>query len=118
MSGADLAAVVVAIVTVLALAVISVAFWSILQTMRRMTSAIEDLQQRTVPVMASLQATIDTADAELQRVDGILDTAENISGTVESASRLTYLAISNPLIKGLAFLTGATRGFRRLRRGR
>lgn len=52
------------------------------------------------------------------RVDELLDRAESISTTVDSASRLTYLAVSNPLIKVVAVAAGAGRAMRRLRRGR
>lgn len=116
MSGADLAAVIVAISSVLALGVIAVAFWSILQTLRRVTTVVEQMRDQASPLMSGLEATIDKADSELDRVDGILDTAEEISGTVASASRLIYLAFSNPLVKGLAFLSGLARGWRKLRK--
>jgi hypothetical protein len=46
----------------------------------------------------------------------VLGTAESISGTVDSASRLAYLALSNPVIKALAFGAGTARAARRFRR--
>ena len=46
----------------------------------------------------------------------ILGTAESISSTVDSASRLAYLTFSNPVIKALAFASGTSRAVRRFRR--
>ena len=62
-----------------------------------------------------LNTALDQANAELGRVDGLLDKAESIGGTVDSASRLAYLAFSNPVIKGLALATGAAKAAKALR---
>ena len=56
--------------------------------------------------------------AELERVDILLGTAESISSTVDSASRLAYLAFSNPVIKAIAFASGMAGATRRMRRRR
>jgi len=48
----------------------------------------------------------------------VIGRAESIGGTVDSASRLAYLAFSNPLIKAVALGTGTSRAVRRLRRRR
>jgi hypothetical protein len=71
-----------------------------------------------VPAMEELAATARNANLELQRVDTLIDSAESISGTVDSASRLAYLAFSNPVIKAAAFGAGTSTALRRLRRGR
>jgi hypothetical protein len=68
-------------------------------------------------VVASLQGTVVQANAELDRVDTLLGTAESISSTVDSVSRLAYLALSNPVIKLMAFSAGTARAARRFRRG-
>src|SRR5207253_2141204 len=56
------------------------------------------------------------ASVELERVDTLLGTAESISTTVDSASRLAYLTFSSPVIKALAFGAGTSRAVRRFRR--
>ena len=71
-----------------------------------------------VPLAGQWRPTVDQANAELTRVDGLLDTAESVSGTVDSVSRLTYLTFSNPMIKFLALATGTGRAVRRFRRRR
>ena len=49
-------------------------------------------------------------------MDTLLVTAESISGTLDSAARLAYLALSNPVIKAMSFGAGTARAARRFRR--
>ena len=118
MDAEDIAAVAVG----LAAAVVAVAFvLSLLSLTRAATElrrAAEDLRNETLPVVAQLRETVANADAELERVDGLIGTAENVTATVDSASRLAYLALSNPVIKILAFASGTGRAARRFRKGR
>jgi uncharacterized protein YoxC len=115
-TGTELAALIVAIASVVAVVLLGVALTSITRTLRSVRDAVDLLRTETVPVMTDLGDTVRAANAELERVDGILGTAESISGTVDSASRLAYLAFSNPVIKGLALATGTGRAARRFRR--
>ena len=55
------------------------------------------------------------ANLELERLDRLVTTAESVTGTVDSASRLAYLAMANPVIKGVAFASGTAKAARRLR---
>jgi hypothetical protein len=65
-----------------------------------------------------IRETVGSANIELERVDNLLGTAESISSTLDSASRLAYLTFSNPVIKALAFASGTGRAARRFRRVR
>jgi hypothetical protein len=69
-------------------------------------------------MVAEMRTAVGQANAELERVDVLLGTAESISSTVDSASRLAYLAFSNPLIKAIAFASGTAGASRRMRRRR
>ncbi len=64
--------------------------------------------------MGELRDTVERAGAEVERVDDLLDTAEAISATVDSASRLGYLAFRAPVIRTVALGKGLGRGARRL----
>lgn len=115
MTGTELAAVIVAIASVAAVALLAVALLSILRTLRTLKRNVEALTTHTVPVMVELGQTVRTANAELDRFDGILGAAESISGTVDSASKLAYRAFSNPVIKVIAVGSGTGRAVRRMR---
>jgi hypothetical protein len=118
MDASDAAAVVVAVASALALAVLVGAVVSLTRTMRELRVAVDDLRRETLPVVADLRGTVAAANAELERVDELLGTAESVTATVDSASRLAYLALSNPVIKVLAFASGTGRAARRFRRVR
>jgi hypothetical protein len=114
----DTAAVIVACASVAAFGVLLYAIRSLALTLRALRETIDDLRRETLPVVNELQSVARQANSELERVDTLLGTAESISSTVDSASKLAYLAFSNPLIKLLAFATGTSRAARRLRRSR
>ena len=116
MDTSDTAAVVVAVACALAVAVLLVAIYALNRTLRELRNAIEDLRRETLPVVSEMRTAVGQANVELERVDNLLGTAESISSTVDSASRLTYLAFSNPVIKVIAFASGTGRAARRLRR--
>ncbi len=116
MSAEELAALIVAIASVVAVVLLAVALVSITKTLKAVRDTVELLRTETVPVMAELGETVRNANAELERLDGVLGTAESIGGTVDSASRLAYLAFSNPVIKTLALASGTGRAARRFRR--
>jgi hypothetical protein len=118
MDASDAAAVVVAVASALAVAVLLYAIVALNRTLAQLRSAIEDLRRETLPVVTEMRLAVSQANVELERVDNLLGTAESISSTVDSASRLAYLAFSNPVIKGIAFASGTGRAARRFRRRR
>ncbi len=113
-----MAAVVVAGASAVALGVLLWAIAQLSRTLKALQAAISELQRETRPVVDEMQQAVRQANTELERVDAVLGTAENISGTIDSASRLAYLALSNPVIKVLAFAAGTSRAARRFRRSR
>ena len=118
MDTSDVAAVVVAVASGMALVVLIWAVVSLNRTLGDMRGAIEDLRRETLPVVTEMRSTVSQANVELERVDNLLGTAESISSTVDSASRLAYLAFSNPVIKAIAFASGTSRAAKRFRRNR
>jgi hypothetical protein len=93
-----------------------IALASLTRTLRSLREAVDELRRETVPVVGDMHAAVRKANAELARVDGLLETAESIGSTVDSASRLAYLTFSNPVVKALAFASGTSRAWRRFRR--
>jgi len=117
-SATELAALIVAIASVVAVVLLTFGLVSMTKTLKEVRVAVELLRTETVPVVVELGDTIRNANAELERVDGLLGTAESISGTVDSGSRLLYLAFSNPVIKAMALASGTGRAARSFRRSR
>ncbi len=116
MSAGEIAAIIGSVVGTLVVVGFFIAFLGLLRTLRTLTESIEALKREVVPLAGQWRQTVDQANAELARVDSLLTTAESVSQTVDSASRLAYLALSNPVIKLVAFTSGTGAALRRLRR--
>ncbi len=91
---------------------------SAVRAMRSFRRSVEQITGHTLPLLADMHAAVKQANSDLLKVDNILETAESISTTVDSASRLAYTAFSAPVVKTIAAGTGAARAFRILRRRR
>jgi hypothetical protein len=111
----DIAALVVAIVAGVLVGALVIMLASLNATLRALRETTDELRRSTGPLLAEVRDAVTHANAELGRVDGLLVTTENIASTVDSASRLAYAAFSNPVIKTVAFTTGTSRAWRRLR---
>jgi hypothetical protein len=113
---ADLAAVVVAVASVAAVVLLVVLVVAVNRTLTTVRLSVEQLRRETLPVVDELHRTVTTANAELVRLDALLDSATAVSSTVDSASHLAYLAFSNPVIKAMALATGTAKAAKALRR--
>ncbi len=118
MDASDFAAGVVAVTSAVAVLVLLYAVVQLTKTLKVLAESIDELRHETLPAVTELRGTVQQASAELERVDALLGTAESISATVDSASKLAYLAFSNPVIKSIAFATGTGRAAKRFRKGR
>lgn len=116
MSATELAAVIVAISSVAAVVLLAVALVAMTRTLRALRQVATLMRTETVPVLEDLRDTVHAANDELKRFDRLVTTAESVTGTVDSASRLAYLAMANPVIKGVAFASGTAKAARRLRK--
>lgn len=112
----DVAAIIIAVLLAIAVVGLLLVLRSLAGTLASLRVTVDELRTNTVPLVAELHDTVKSANAELERVDGLLVTAESIGATVDSASRLAYLAFSNPMIKAAAFAAGTGRVVRRMRR--
>jgi hypothetical protein len=109
---------VVAVVLIWAVVSLRRAVTALTTTVQAVRETAEDVRSETVPVLLQMRGIAERTEAELVRMDGLLETASSVAATVDSASRLAYLAFSNPVIKVLAFGSGTGRALSRFRRGR
>ena len=115
MSASDLAAVLVSVGVAVAVAALVWAVASLARAARRLRRAADKLDQEATLLIEELRTTVARTDREVDRLDAVLASAESISGTVDAASRLAYRAVSNPVVKTMAFATGTSRAAKRLR---
>lgn len=78
---------------------------------------IDGIREETVPLLSEVRNSIVKTNRELDRVDGMLQSAGTIVGRVEKVSGLVEKAASGPLVKVISFGAGASRAVRRFRRG-
>lgn len=116
LTAGDLAAIIVAIASVVAVVLLVFVVVAVNRTLTEVRLSVEQLRRETLPVVDELHRTVTTANAELQRLDVFLDSATSVTATVDSASHLAYLAFSNPLIKVMALATGTAKAARALRK--
>ena len=77
---------------------------------------IDDVRKETVPLLHEVTGTVSGVNKELDRVDGMVESAGNIVKSVERISSVVEQTVSSPLIKVAAFGAGAARAIRRLRK--
>ena len=77
---------------------------------------INDLRKETMPLLKEVRTTVVTLNVEMDRVYGIMAAAESAASSVSNVAKLVTTATANPIIKGMALLTGAGVSLKALRR--
>jgi len=80
------------------------------------TKLVDGIRQETVPLLSEVTATVTSVNKELDRVDGMVESAGNIAKSAERLSSVIEHAVSSPLIKVIAYGAGASRAVRRLQK--
>lgn len=104
--------------SVVALVLVSVTLWfrvrSLSDRLDATCAALDELSRRTMPLLADTRSALRKADGVNRKTDALLDVATSLTATADSASRLAYKLVSNPLVKVIAFFTGTGRAAKRL----
>jgi len=114
MSAPDVALLVAALAAALAATASVVATVALSRRVRELRRLVEGIDRETVPMLRDARIAADQAATEMVRVGDVLASAEAVSSTVDSASRLAYRAFANPFVKLVAFLSGLGGALRRL----
>ena len=115
MSGNEVAALVVAVAATLALVGLLAVVVLLVGAVRELRITVAELRVETQAVVEELHEAVRGTNAELERIDNVLHAAESVTDTLDSASRLAYLTMGSPVVKGLAAATGANQAYRRFR---
>jgi hypothetical protein len=118
MSAGDVAAIVISVSIGIAVVGLLFTMGAAIRACAVFRRSVEDLTSQTLPLIADMHAGIKQANADLMKLDTVLETAESISSTVDSASRMAYGAMANPLVKAMSTSAGVLRAFRGFRAGR
>ncbi|MED5542440.1 MAG: hypothetical protein VX983_10180 [Actinomycetota bacterium] len=113
----DLVAVVVTVCAIVTMAVLLLVLFHLISVLRELRSAADRLADDALPAVDVLRETVDHADIELRRLQGVIGAAEEVSENLRSAGRAATRIATTPAIKGRAILAGFRSGLGRLKRG-
>lgn len=114
MGAAAIVALVASCVALLAVSATIAVAVSLGRRTRELSELVVQLRTETLPLVRDARTVVDHAATEMERVGDVLGSAEAVSSTVDSASRLAYRAFSNPVVKTVAFGSGLSGALRRL----
>jgi uncharacterized protein YoxC len=110
------AAIVAAFVWLVLVLFLGLVFVNLFRVLESTKMLIDGIRQETVPLLAEVKTTVTGVNREMDRVDGMLESATKIAKSAERVSAVVEQAVSSPLIKMIAFGAGASRAARRLRK--
>jgi hypothetical protein len=114
----DAVAIGVSIVATIVVLALLMGALSLLRTARRLRTLADELEGRADGILGDVEDPVTHARGELARVDDLIGSAEAITETLGSASRLARATLAVPVIKVLALGAGTARAGRRLRKVR
>ena len=79
---------------------------------------IDTMREEVVPLLREVHGTIERTNRELDRVDGMLESAGVVMGRVEKLSGLVEQAASSPLVKVISMGAGIRQAASRVTGGR
>lgn len=118
MTSGEVAALVAALAFLALVVFLAITLVKLHGTLSSLQSMVDDLHRTTIPVLEELRETVTTLNVEMDRIDGILASAESVVSSASNVAGLVSQTVSNPLVKGLAFLAGVAAGARKLKKKR
>jgi uncharacterized protein YoxC len=96
--------------------VLGVVFLNLFRVLESTKLLIDGIREETVPLLSEVKTTVSGVNRELDRADGLLESAGNIAKSAERVANVVEQTVSSPLIKVIALGAGASRAVRRLRK--
>ncbi len=90
---------------------------TLIGTVRELTTAVERVTDQTVPLLEGVNETVSGVNTNLARVDTIVANVQHISVNAEKISDVLQVAVASPVIKAMAYASGARTAVRSLRVG-
>ena len=114
----DLVAVIVTVCVIVTMTILLLLLMRLISVLRELRSAADRLADQALHAVDDLRETVDHADIELKRLQGVGETVEEVSKHLRSAGRTAGRAASVPFIKTKAVIAGAKSGLGRIKYGR
>ena len=111
----DVAVMVIAGFFALAVVVISILVMNLFRVVSSLKELVDGVTKETVPLIHDVDGTVKGVNQEIERVDSIMASAQSVAKNAETISETVKMAVTNPLVKALAFIAGARRGAKKFR---
>ncbi len=109
MSVGEFAAIIVAIAVVVTAVLLIVAINNLNNTLARLSDTASELRAEGIAAFTELRALVADADAELDKVDLVLDRADLATSAISETTRRTHEAVQDPVIRTLALASGSSK---------
>jgi uncharacterized protein YoxC len=106
MTVTEFAAIVVAIAVVAAAVFLITAVNNLNNTLAKLEDTAHQLRDEGIGAFRELRQLIADADAELDKVDIVLDRADHATTVISETTRRTHEAVQDPMIRTLAVASG------------
>lgn len=114
----EFAAIIVAISVVVAAVFLITAVNNLNNTLAKLEDTANQLRNEGISAFRELRQLVADADAELDKVDIVLDRADQATTAITETTRRTHEAAQDPMIRTLAVVSGSGRMARRWMLGR
>lgn len=115
MSGGEIAALVAAGAFVVLVLLLAVPILKLGRTLDEATLAIRKAHEGAQPVLAGAATTVDQVNKELQRVDGITQSAQAVTSNMAALSSVFASTLGGPVVRVAAFSYGVRKAAQRRR---
>jgi uncharacterized protein YoxC len=109
MTIAEFAAVIVAIAVVVTSVFLVTAVNNLNNSLARLEDTAQQLRTEGLAAFRELRQLVADADAELDKVDLVLDRADRATTAISETSRRTHEAVQDPVIRTLAVASGTSK---------
>jgi uncharacterized protein YoxC len=117
-SARDWAATLLFLTGALVLFVVSVVISNLFRVVTSLKDLVDGVTSETVPLIGEVGNTVRGVNKELERVDSIVGSVQRVATNVEVISDTVQAAVTNPLIKALAFFAGMRRASKKVQEGK
>lgn len=113
----DWAALIFSLFWALLVVVLSAMVLNFLRVVTSLKGLVDGITQETVPLLHEVGTTVRSVNKEIERVDSIIGSVQQVAANAATVSETVKTAVSNPLVKAIAFLAGARRATKKFREG-
>lgn len=115
MSARDWAVVALGLTGALVLFVTALVITNLFRVVTSLRDLVDGITSETIPLIAEVGNTVRGVNKEMERVDSIIGSVQRITANAETISDTVQMAVTNPLVKGLAFFAGARRATKKFK---